>query len=152
MAVANTLPPSFRHPLLIDGYRKSCVVGASGPNCGLAAGLRGWRCAVGCRAAGAGTASGGAVGTGSARLGQVPQAASGAGPTALAGSTPAGRCASAPGTAPGAGTCAAAGCATKLLTAVATFFESVGAAELPVNAAAAAMSVETALYGSDAAF
>src|SRR6476620_2290839 len=141
MAVASTFPPSFRHPLLIDGYRKSCVTGASGPNCGLAAASAGG--APSGAGADTGTASGSC--TGAAR-------ASCTGPTALAGSTPAGRCASAPGTAPGAGTCAAAGCATKLLTAVATFFESVGAAELPVNAAAAAMSVETALYGSEAAF
>ena len=32
IAVASTFPPSFRHPLLIDGYMKSCVGGASGPN------------------------------------------------------------------------------------------------------------------------
>ena len=40
----------------------------------------------------------------------------------------------------------------ELLTADAMFFESVGAAEFPVNAAAAAISVDTALYGSAAAF
>src|SRR5690349_25096094 len=38
IAVANTLLPSARHPLLIDGYIKSCVGGASGPNTGAAAG------------------------------------------------------------------------------------------------------------------
>ena len=97
------------------------------------------------RGAASGAGAGAASGAGAGK-------ASGTGPTALAGSTPAGRCASAPGTAPGAGTCAAAGWATKLLTADATFFESAGAAELPVNAAAAAISIDAALYGSEAAF
>src|SRR6478609_11608695 len=36
IAVANTFPPSFRHPLLIDGYMKSCVTGASAPKVGAA--------------------------------------------------------------------------------------------------------------------
>ena len=37
------------------------------------------------------------------------------------------------------------------LTAEATFFESVGAVELPANAAAAAINIDAALYGSAAA-
>src|SRR4029077_9787531 len=52
IAVARTLPPSCKHPLLIDGYKKYCVGGASGPNAGAAAG------------AGAGAASGGGAGAG----------------------------------------------------------------------------------------
>ena len=41
--MASTFPPSFRHPLLIDGYMKSCVAGASGPNSGPGAACRRWR-------------------------------------------------------------------------------------------------------------
>src|SRR3954451_6654165 len=133
MAVASTLPPSAKHPLLIDGYMKSCVGGASEPNVGAASGAG--------AGAGAGAASGAASGAGTAC------AASGTGPTACAGLTPAGRCASAPGTAPGAGTCA-----TNWFTAVATFLESDGTAASPANTAAAAISVEAALVGSAAAW
>ena len=82
-----------------------------------------------------------------------PGRASGAGPTALRrvdarGQVSLGRRAARPGQAHARRRVAA----TKLLTADATFFESAGAAELPVNAAAAAISVDTALYGSAAAF
>src|SRR6478672_5500472 len=141
IAVASTLPPSARHPLLIDGYMKSCVGGASGPNAGAAAGAAAGSGAGAGAGSGAGTAAGAGAGsgagaatgagatsgaTGAASGAGAATAASGTGPTACAGSTPAGRCASSPGTAPGAGTCA-----TNWFTAVATFLESGAIAEFP---------------------
>src|SRR3954468_9786607 len=136
MAVASTLPPSAKHPLLIDGYMKSCVGGASEPNAGAASGA----------GAGAGTAAAAGAASGAASGAGTACAASGGAPRACAGLPPAGRCSSAPGTAPGAGTCA-----TNWFTAVATFLESDGTAASPANTAAAAISVEAALVGSAAA-
>ena len=56
----NDLPPSFRHPLLIDGYMKSCVGWASGPKAGPGAG------AGAAAGAAAGAGAGAALGCGHA--------------------------------------------------------------------------------------
>src|SRR5271166_2493151 len=168
IAVARELPPSLRQPLPMDGYMNSWVGGLSGPKPGAGA-------AAGAGAgpgagAGAGAGSGAALGAGAAA-----GAASGAGPTAWAGSTPSGRCASVPGMAPGAGTWSTGAGApipgrftpagsswfrspapwavgeTNWLTDDATCLEASGAAELPANAEAAAISSDAALAGSAAA-
>ena len=94
IAVAITLPPSTRQPLLIEGYRKSWVGGLPGSNAGAATGA----------GPGAGAGAGAGPGAGSAAAAGSTGADTGAatgvgtsgmtsatGPRALAGLMPAGR-------------------------------------------------------------
>src|SRR6185437_13220475 len=124
---AMTVPPSPPQLLLIDGYMKSWVGGASGLNPGAAA----WG------------AEAGVAATGTALAGTGAGAAAGAGPAACTGSIPVGRCAWAPGSTPGGTTCAveaASGAWTNWFTDAATFFDSSGADGFLLNACAAAIS------------
>src|ERR1700751_2825709 len=110
-AVARTLPPSAAHPLLIDGYMKSCVGGASGlkPGAtGVAAGAEAAPGAAGGAAVAPGDGRAGGTGgaDGTALGGAGAGAASGPGPAACTGSIPVGRCACAPGSTPGGTMCA----------------------------------------------
>lgn len=120
-AEAMTLPPSAWQFEPMDGYMKSWVGGASGPNPALAVGAAAGPAvsapgaAAGASAAGAGavTAASGAAGTASGAAGTASGAFTKAsGPTDLAGSIPVGRCATMPGAEPAVGTCSPANAAS----------------------------------------
>ena len=113
-AAARALLPSARQLVPIEGYMKSCVVGASGPKPGAAAGAAaGARSRRGCGGRGrAVLAPAGAAVAGQPVPAQAERRAPRreAGPAAWAGSIPDGRCDCRPGSMPAAGTCGAGAC------------------------------------------